>query len=119
VARILIIEDDATLQDAYSFILKSGGHKITSALNGKEGLALVKKATYDIVLLDLHMPVMDGWEFLKLYQPFRTPKTKVIVFSNMVEPDTNKQAEALGAYSSVLKSSMTPGAMLTLIQNTL
>ena len=114
-ANILIIEDDAPLQEAYSFILKADGHDITSAYNGKEGLALATADVYDIILLDLHMPVMDGWEFLKAYQPHLTPQTKIILFSNMVEQDTQKQAKELGVYRSILKSSMTPSAMLALI----
>lgn len=64
------------------------------------------------------MPIMDGWEFLKRYQPRHKETAKVIVFSNMVEPDVQKQATELGAYQSILKSSMTPSGMLDLIQRT-
>lgn len=118
-ARILIIEDDTPLQEAYSFILKTDGHKVASAYNGREGLDAVAKHPYDIILLDLHMPIMDGWEFLAAYDAPKHTKTKVIVFSNMVEADLQKQAASLGAYRSILKSSMTPTAMLKLIKDTL
>lgn len=117
-ARVLIIEDDAPLQEAYSFILKTDGHTVASAYNGREGLELASKYSYDIILLDIHMPIMDGWEFLKRYQPTQSASTKVIVFSNMVEPDLQKQATELGAYRSILKSSMTPTAMLSLVKET-
>lgn len=116
-AHILIIEDDAPLQEAYSFILKSDGHEIDSAYNGKEALELVKNHHYDIILLDLHMPIMDGWEFLKHYDAQRPAHTKIILFSNMVEADTHKQAEKLGVYRAILKSSMTPSGMLSLVQD--
>lgn len=116
-ANILIIEDDAPLQEAYSFILKADGHDTTSAFNGKEGLALATRHVYDIILLDLHMPVMDGWGFLEAYQPHLAPGTKIILFSNMVEPATHKRAEKLGVHRSILKSSMTPTAMLSLIKD--
>lgn len=115
-ANILVIEDDASLQEAYSFILKTDGHKVASAYNGKEGLSLVRKNTYDLILLDIHMPVMDGWEFLEKYNKLRRQSTKIIVFSNMIEPETKKQASDLGAHQSVLKSSMTPSGMLELIK---
>lgn len=118
-AKILIIEDDTSLQEAYSFILKTAGHVVMSAYNGKEGLELAKEQPFDIILLDIHMPVMNGWEFLEKYQSDAPSSTKIIVFSNMVEPDTQKQATSLGAYRSVLKSSMTPSAMLRLIDETL
>lgn len=117
-ARILIIEDDIPLQEAYSFILKTDGHKVTSAYNGKEGLDLTEKHVYDIILLDLHMPIMNGWEFLKKFHAADAKHTKVIVFSNMVEPDLQKQATELGAFRSILKSSMTPTSMLALIKET-
>lgn len=116
-AQILIIEDDAPLQEAYSFILKSDGHEIASAYNGKEALELAKKHTYDIILLDLHMPVMDGWEFLKQFHSDKAASTKIILFSNMVEPDTQKQAEKLGVHRAILKSTMTPSSMLSLVQD--
>ena len=116
-ASILIVEDDAPLQEAYNFILNADGHDVDSALNGKEGLAKASKKAYDIILLDLHMPIMNGWEFLEKYQPEKPAKTKTIVFSNMIEPELEKKAQGLGAYRSVLKSSMTPSAMLTLIKD--
>ena len=118
-AHILIIEDDPTLQEAYSFILTARGHDVASAYDGNQGLLLDKKQSYDIILLDVHMPVMDGLEFLASYQPELPENTKVILFSNMVEPEINKQALALGAYKCVLKSSMTPSAMLELIKSAL
>ena len=116
-AHILIIEDDVPLQEAYSFILKSDNHDIDSAYNGKEGLVLARKHVYDIILLDLHMPVMDGWQFLTEFQPDKDAHTKIILFSNMVETDTQKQATKLGVYRSILKSSMTPSGMLSLVQD--
>lgn len=117
-ANILIVEDDVPLQEAYSFILKADGHETESAYNGKEGLDLARKAVFDIILLDLHMPVMDGWDFLKQFQPHHDPRTKIILFSNMIEADTQKQATKLGVHRSILKSSMTPSNMLGLIHET-
>lgn len=118
-AHILIIEDDYPLQEAYRFILKADNHTVDSAYNGQEGIDLIKKQSYDIILLDIHMPVMDGWEFLKQYQSHQTPSTKIIVFSNMVEPDTQKQATAFGVYRSILKSTMTPSSMQAFIKEVL
>lgn len=116
-AAILIIEDDATLQEAYAFVLQTAGHQIASAYNGQEGLELATINHFDIILLDIHMPVMDGWEFLTHYMPEKSSATKVIVFSNMVEPELKKRALDLGAHDAVLKSSMTPTAMLELVKN--
>lgn len=118
-AAILLIEDDPTLQEAYSFMLQARGHEIAAAYNGEEGLVHALEKPYNLILLDIHMPVMDGWEFLTRYQDKRTDATKIIVFSNMVEPELEKKATELGAYRSVLKSSMTPSTLMKLIDETL
>jgi CheY-like chemotaxis protein len=115
-ADVLVIEDDAALQEAYSFMLEMGGHLVTSAHNGKEGLAKVKNHAFDIILLDIHMPVMNGIEFLETFMAARPEHTKIIVFSNMVEPEIENQALKLGADICILKSSATPSSMLASIQ---
>jgi CheY-like chemotaxis protein len=115
-ADILIVEDDAALQEAYHFILKRGGHAVRSAYNGSEGLERVQRHSFDIILLDIHMPVMNGIEFLRTYQPTKPPGTRIIVFSNMMDSDTEQLVTRLGAYQCILKSSMTPAQMLQLIE---
>lgn len=115
-ADILLIEDDLALQEAYSFILDTDGHNVTSAYNGQEGLDKIKSSTYEIILLDIHMPVMNGLQFLENFKDNRPPETKVIVFSNMVEPEIEKRAVGLGADACILKSSMTPGGMLACVK---
>lgn len=115
-ATILLIEDDAALQEAYSFLLSTEDHIVASAYNGQEGLTKAKLQAYDIILLDMHMPIMGGLEFLEAFQPIRPAATKIIVFSNMVEPEIESQARNLGADACILKSSMTPTAMLDIVQ---
>lgn len=114
--KILIIEDDHALQDAYSYLLKLKGHKVASAFDGKEGLKLARSSRYDVILLDLHMPVMDGIEFLKHYKKDLKPTTNVIVFSNMASQEIDKTVTALGASTTLLKSSMTPASLLSIIE---
>lgn len=116
-ANILIIEDDAALQEAYGFMLSVDGHSVSTAYNGEEGLAKAKQATYDIILLDIHMPVMTGIEFLEQYASIRPAETKIIVFSNMIEPEIEKQALQLGADLCILKSSATPTSILGQIKD--
>lgn len=116
-ANILIIEDDAALQEAYSFMLDVDGHSVSAAYNGEEGLAKAKQATYDIILLDIHMPIMNGIEFLEQFAPIRPQATKIIIFSNMVEPEIEQQALMLGADLCILKSSATPSSILASIKS--
>ena len=60
--RILIVEDNENLQKLYSAILKSNGYTTLSAYNGEEALKVLEKQHVDLMILDVMMPVMDGYE---------------------------------------------------------
>jgi CheY-like chemotaxis protein len=60
---ILVVDDDPDILEALSEILESEGFAIKQARNGQEALELLKRGRTDLILLDLMMPVMDGWEF--------------------------------------------------------
>lgn len=61
-ARILVIDDEADVRELLRDILSDAGHEVEMAHNGSEGVELFKKQSYDLVLTDLGMPVMSGWE---------------------------------------------------------
>ena len=61
--RILIIEDDDAVREALAELLTAEGYRVTCAANGREGLARAAEERPALVLLDLCMPVMDGWAF--------------------------------------------------------
>jgi CheY-like chemotaxis protein len=65
VARVLVVDDSAVVRRMLGFILKQGGHEVSFAENGEEGLAAVRAAAPDVVLSDLEMPVMDGIAFVR------------------------------------------------------
>ncbi len=62
-AHILIVEDDYDIRDALASVLELEGHDVRTASNGIEGLAEARNQRPDIILLDLMMPVMNGWQF--------------------------------------------------------
>ena len=66
--KILVIEDDTFLAKMLVRALESTGHDITIATNGEEGLRKTEGQEYDLVLLDLYMPEMDGFELLSHMQ---------------------------------------------------
>lgn len=116
--NILVVEDDLMLNDAYKMILESNGHATRTAHDGKQALKLVAEQEPDIIFLDLRMPVMDGIEFLKEYQPKKNHKhVKVIVFSNYDMQQEVDEAYELGAERYVLKAWASPKELLKLVED--
>ncbi len=65
-ANILLVEDDSLIRELVSLRLLIRGHIVEKAENGKIGYDKIKQSSYDLVLLDLHMPVMSGKELIKI-----------------------------------------------------
>jgi CheY-like chemotaxis protein len=61
--RVLLVEDDREIRETITDILRDEGHVVMGAGNGQEALEELSRAPADVILLDLMMPVMDGWQF--------------------------------------------------------
>ena len=100
--HILIIDDEASLRQTLARILQRAGFEVTTAANGKDGMALVHEHPFDLLYLDIRMPDMSGLELLKnIHTKF--PDLPVILFT--AQPDLNSAVEALrrGATDYLLK----------------
>ena len=115
---ILIVEDESTLNEAYQVVLAKAGYDILSAFDGKEALDITAGNHIDLILLDLRMPVMDGIEFLRDFQP-ADKDVKVIVFSNYDMQKEIEEAYDLGADKYVLKAWASPKELLQLVKDML
>jgi DNA-binding response OmpR family regulator len=90
IKKILIIDDEPDSLRTLSMALKSEGYNILGAFNGKEGLKIFKEEKPDMVILDIIMPVMDGWEVLqKIKTGFKSKRVPVIIVTAKSE-DINK-----------------------------
>jgi two-component system, NtrC family, nitrogen regulation response regulator NtrX len=119
-ADILIVEDEKLLNEAYELVLKNEGYKIATAFNGEEALKKAGDKEFELILLDLRMPKMDGVEFLKKYNPKKNhPKTKIIIFSNYDDQDEVNQAMENGATRYILKAWSSPKELIKLVRDTL
>jgi DNA-binding response OmpR family regulator len=107
-SKVLIVEDNETLNEAYKLILEKDGHEVTTAFNGEEGLERLKVSTPDLILLDMLMPKMDGLEFLRHYKPGKASKTTIIILSNLNEDEQVEEARKLGAHRYILKANTSP-----------
>ena len=119
-AKILVVEDERTLNEAYELVLKSEGHNVRVAYNGKEALGIFKEQNPDLVLLDLRMPQMDGVEFLKHLKPKENKlKAKIIIFSNYDDQKEIDSAFAHGATRYILKAWSSPKELAKMVDETL
>jgi len=103
--KILFIEDESTLQKTFGDILTEDKYKMISALDGKTGLRLAKSEKPDLILLDLVLPSMHGFEVLKrLKQDPETEKIPVIILTNLEKMEDVKEAIELGANTYLVKT---------------
>jgi DNA-binding NtrC family response regulator len=120
VARILVVEDDHDLNNAYCIILKNEGHEVENAFDGKEALSKLKRFSPQLILLDLLMPVMGGLEFLQAYDLMKShPDVKVLIFTNMENSPEVAEAYKLGAHRCIIKSWTAPHNLAHVIEEAL
>jgi two-component system alkaline phosphatase synthesis response regulator PhoP len=100
--HVLIIDDEATLRQMMARVLQREGYEVTTAANGKDGLALTSEHPFDLVYLDIRMPDMNGLEVLKTIHT-KLPDLPVVLFT--AQPDLHSALEALrhGATDYLLK----------------
>jgi len=114
-ARILLLEDDATFRDLVSAALKRGGFEVTAARDGQAGWDVLDKAQPDLILLDLAMPRMDGLSFLRrLRANEKWGSVPVLVVSANSAAASN--AVTLGASGYLLKSRFSMPELLETVQ---
>jgi CheY-like chemotaxis protein len=114
--KILLVEDEAILRETYEVILSSDPYIVETAANGLEALDKCQRTRYDLVLLDIMMPVMDGLTFLKELTNAGITDQKVILLTNLSGSHEIEEALKLGAQGTVLKASLSPKQLLTTVR---
>ena len=103
-AHILIIEDDRDIQNITELILADAGHVVVRADDGLSGVALATCIQPDLILMDLALPQIDGWQATR--QLKANPKTHhipIIIFTAIVQLDEGKQAINEGCAAVIIK----------------
>jgi DNA-binding response OmpR family regulator len=119
-AKVLIIEDDRYISKMYQLKLSLDGMDVQVADNGRIGVEKVKEFKPDIILLDILMPELDGYEVLKIVKG--EPETKdipVLVLSNLGQEDHIQKGMQLGAIGYIVKSQYTPSRVVDKIKEVL
>lgn len=103
--KILVVEDDKFLIKAYNIKFTRAGFEVITATDGAEGLEMAKKELPKLILLDLMLPKIDGFEFLKRMAVDESLKNiPVIVLSNLGQQTDKERALALGAKEYLIKA---------------
>jgi CheY-like chemotaxis protein len=66
--RVLVVDDDESIREFVDMALSSEGHQVMTAPHGAAALEVIAVSPPDVILLDMKMPVMDGWEFARVYR---------------------------------------------------
>jgi len=101
--KILIVDDEKPLANALKLKLSHEGFQVEVAHDGQQALDELNKTNYDIMLLDLVMPKLDGFGVLEQLQT-KPIKPKIIVSSNLSQEEDFKRAKSLGASEYFIKS---------------
>jgi two-component system cell cycle response regulator DivK len=103
-AHILIVEDYRDTRDVTEFILMETGHTVVSARNGPEGVSLARSTQPDLILMDLALPLLDGWRATRLLKADpRTRHIPVIAFTAQVDEEALGRALDAGCVAIVTK----------------
>jgi two-component system, chemotaxis family, chemotaxis protein CheY len=78
--RVLVVDDDESIRQIVRLCLGDEGYDVFEAANGLDALALLPDCRPDLILLDLRMPVMDGWEFARRYRLGPGPHVPIVAF---------------------------------------
>jgi CheY-like chemotaxis protein len=116
--KVLIVEDERFLSNAYKMILEKSGFKVNVAYDGNEAIEILQKDTPDVILLDLKMPNLDGIGFLKKYNPKeKHPEVKIVLFSNFDLQQEIDEAYSLGIDKYLLKAWASPQDLVKIVRD--
>jgi two-component system chemotaxis response regulator CheY len=115
--KLLIVEDDIFFQKFYKTQLETQGFQVEVAVNGNEGLEKIKSFQPDVILLDIIMPIKDGFEVLEtLAQEGTIKNLSILVFSTLGQDKDVQRAMELGAKGYINKSFFDFNALVSKIK---
>lgn len=112
--KILIVDDDRYIHELYEEVLREAGFEVTTATNGEDGLKMILADGYDLVLLDIMMPKLDGLGVLeKIAEMPNRPSTPIVLLTNLAnDPNVIEAMNKTLAKSYLVKSDLTPDEFL-------
>lgn len=118
--KILIVEDDTFLSDIYQRQLQKEGFETEVAGEGRAALACLEKQISDLVLLDMIMPGMNGFDFLEtMRHDHRFDGVPVVILTNLGQEEDKKRCQEIGECSYFVKTEVTIDSMVKFIKEKL
>ena len=119
-AKILLVEDEPSIRDLYSRQLTQAGFEVSVAEDGNKGLEFLKAQPFDVLLLDIMLPGLNGLQVLKEFKTINpNSPMKVVLLTNLGQDTVIKEGFSLGAVAYLIKASYTPDQVVTEVRNLL
>ena len=107
--KVLIVDDDEFLLEMYALKFKESGFEVDIAPNGKKALEKIQEFKPNVVLLDVVMPAMDGFEVLQEIRSKKlAPGARILMLTNLGQKEDTERGLALGADDYIVKAHFTP-----------
>jgi len=103
--RILVVDDAATVRMYHRSVLESAGYEVDEAINGIEALERALQSSFDLFVVDVNMPKLDGYGFLRELRGQDIPQVPAIMISTEAEASDRELAYAAGANLYMIKPS--------------
>ena len=119
--KILVVEDEPDLNKLYQELLLGEGYDVQSATDGKQALDILEQGGFDLVLLDIMLPSLDGLQILERLKdtPPAKPNKRIVLLTNLNQDEVIAQAVQLDVYGYIIKSDYTPEQFLEIIKKML
>lgn len=118
--KVLLVEDDPFLIDIYSTKLKEVGFSVVVAKDGSECFIKIDEEEPDLILLDIVLPSIDGWQILrKLKNDGKIDELKIVILSNLGQKEEVEKGLGLGAIKYLIKAHYTPSEVVREVEKTL
>lgn len=117
--KILLVEDDQFLREFYQELLQEEGYLVDAASEGETALKKIQEGTFNLILLDIMLPKLDGLQILQSLKlnPPKVANGPIVVLTNLGQDSIIRQCFELGAEGYLIKSSLNPGQVLTEVRS--
>ena len=116
--KLMVVDDDLYIRELYEEVLKDEGYTVESASNGEDALNKLKLGGYDLILLDIMMPKLDGLGIMDALSKTPPPVKNgpIILLTNLDHDPLIKDAMSKGASAFIIKADITPADLLVQVK---